>query len=86
MYQAKISINQSTDSETLSKVLSQLGAKTLLDSINKIADGTAKFEEQDHSKATYAKKINKAEGKIQWNVDAKKILAKISSPSIICRE
>ena len=78
MYQAKISINQSTDSETLSKVLSQLGAKTLLDSINKIADGTAKFEEQDHSKATYAKKINKAEGKIQWNVDAKKILAKIN--------
>ena len=79
MYQAKISINQSTDAETLSKVLSQLGAKTLLDSINKIADGTAKFEEQDHSVATYAKKINKAEGKIQWNVSAKQVLAKINS-------
>ncbi len=78
MNQAKISINQTTDAETLSKVLSQLGAKTLLDSINKIADGTAKFEEQDHNVATYAKKINKAEGKIQWNVDAKKILAKIN--------
>ena len=79
MYQAKISINQSTDAETLSKVLSQLGAKALLDSINKIADGTAKFEEQDHSTATYAKKINKAEGKIQWNVSAKQVLAKINS-------
>ena len=78
MNQAKISINRTTDAETLSKVLSQLGAKALLDSINKIADGTAKFEEQDHSVATYAKKINKAEGKIQWNVDAKKILAKIN--------
>jgi len=78
MNQAKISINQTTDAETLSKVLSQLGAKTLLDSINKIADGTAKFEEQDHNVATYAKKISKAEGKIQWNVDAKKILAKIN--------
>ncbi len=79
MNQAKISINQTTDAETLSKVLSQLGAKTLLDSINKIADGTAKFEEQDHSVATYAKKINKAEGKIQWNVSAKQVLAKINS-------
>ena len=49
-----------------------------LDSINKIADGTAKFEEQDHSVATYAKKISKAEGKIHWNIDAKKILAKIN--------
>jgi len=49
-----------------------------LDSINKIADGTAKFEEQDHSVATYAKKISKAEGKIQWNFSAKRILAKIN--------
>ncbi len=78
MLQAKISINQNTDAKILAKVLSQLGAKTLLDSINKIADGTAKFEEQDHSVATYAKKISKAEGKIHWNIDAKKILAKIN--------
>ena len=78
MNQAKIPINQNTDAKILTKVLSQLGAKTLLDSINKIADGTAKFEEQDHSVATYAKKISKAEGKIEWNVSAKKILAKIN--------
>ena len=54
--QAKIPINENTDAKILTKVLSQLGAKTLLDSINKIVDGTAKFEEQDHSLATYAKK------------------------------
>ena len=76
--QAKIPINENTDAKILTKVLSQLGAKTLLDSINKIVDGTAKFEEQDHSLATYAKKISKAEGKIEWNVSAKKILAKIN--------
>ena len=78
MHKAKISINQKTDAQTLAKVLSQLGAKALLDSINKIVDGTVKFEEQDNSIATYAKKISKAEGKIQWNVSAKKILAKIN--------
>ena len=78
MHRSKISINQNTDAKILAKVLSQLGSKTLLDSINKIADGTAKFEEQDDSIATYAKKISKAEGKIQWNISAKKILAKIN--------
>ena len=37
--------------------------------------GKAKFVEQDHSKATYAKKINKEEAKINWNKDALKIIA-----------
>jgi len=78
MHQAKISINENTETKTLAKVLSQLGAKALLDSINKIADGTAKFQDQDNNIATYAKKISKSEGKIHWDVSAKKILAKIN--------
>ena len=78
MHQGKILINQNIDAKTLSNVLSKLGAKALMDSINKIANGTAKFEEQDHGAATYAKKISKAESKIHWDISAKKILAKIN--------
>ena len=78
MYQAKIAINENTDTQTLTQVLSQLGAKVLLDSINKIENGKAKFKEQNHNQATYAKKISKAEGKIEWNESAKKVLAKIN--------
>ncbi len=78
MYQAKIAINENTDTQTLTQVLSQLGAKALLDSINKIENGKAKFKEQNHNQATYAKKISKAEGKIEWNESAKKVLAKIN--------
>ena len=78
MHQAKIVINENTDTQTLTQVLSQLGAKALLDSINKIENGKAKFEEQNHNEATYAKKISKAEGKIEWNESAKKVLAKIN--------
>ncbi len=78
MHQAKIAINENTDTQTLTQVLSQLGAKALLDSINKIENGKAKFEEQNHNEATYAKKISKAEGKIEWNESAKKVLAKIN--------
>ena len=78
MHQAKIAINENTDTQTLTQVLSQLGAKVLLDSINKIENGKAKFKEQNHNQATYAKKISKAEGKIEWNESAKKVLAKIN--------
>ena len=78
MYQAKIVINENTDAQTLIQVLSQLGAKALLDSISKIENGKAKFKEQNHNQATYAKKISKAEGKIEWNESAKKVLAKIN--------
>ena len=48
------------------------------DSIDKIEKGTAEFKEQDHDKATYAKKILKSEAKINWNESAQKILAKIN--------
>ena len=38
----------------------------------------AKFVEQDESKASYAKKIDKMEGKINWNDKASNILGKIN--------
>ena len=66
------------NTETLSEILSKLGAKALIDSLGRIENKDTKFEEQDHGKATYAKKINKEEGKIEWNESAKKILAKIN--------
>ena len=79
MHQDKIQINENVDAFTLSKILSQLGAKSIIDAINKIEKGQEKFQEQNHSQATYAKKISKAEGKIDWNENAKKVLAKINA-------
>ena len=78
MYQNKIKINENIDSLTLSKVLSQLGAKSIVDSIKKIENGEANFKEQNHKESTYAKKISKTEGQIKWNEIAKKVLAKIN--------
>ena len=78
MHQDKIEINENVDTLTLSEILSKLGAKSIIDSINKIETGQAKFQEQNHSQATYAKKILKMEGKINWNESAKKVLAKIN--------
>jgi len=78
MHQDKIKINENVDSLTLSKVLSKLGAKSIIDAISKIEKGEAKFQEQNHSEATYAKKISKIEGEVQWHENAKKVLAKIN--------
>ena len=78
MHQDKIKINENIDALTLSKVLSSLGAKSIIDAINKIEKGQARFQEQNHNEATYAKKISKTEGQINWNESAKKVLAKIN--------
>ena len=42
-----------------------------------IENGNSKFIDQKHSQATYAKKIDKNETKINWSLDASKVLAHI---------
>ena len=76
--QDKIKINENVDTLSLSKLLSQLGAKSLIKAMNKIFNGDISFQEQNHKEATYAKKISKEEAKINWNNSAKTILAKIN--------
>ena len=61
-----------------SERLSFLAAEKILNNIDEILEDKAKFIEQDHSKATYAKKIDKSEGKINWNNEALNIMGKIN--------
>ena len=74
----KIKLNQNDNFQEISEKLSLLAAEKILDNIDDIMEDKAKFIEQNHSKASYAKKINKSEGKINWNDDALKILGKIN--------
>ena len=41
--------------------------------------GGANFVPQEHEKATYAKKIKKTESKINWNLEAKNIVAQVNA-------
>ena len=75
-YEIKIKENENT--YELASRLSNLASEKTLDCIDDIFDEKIEFEEQDHEKATYAKKIDKKEGKISWDEPAKKILAKIN--------
>ena len=60
------------------KTIQGLIQEKILDNLDDILEGKAKFIEQDHSKATYAKKINKDEGQIDWRLGASKIIGKIN--------
>ena len=81
LYKFKLDNNQ--NAQEISEKLSMLAAAKILDNIDDILEGKAEFIEQDHSKATYAKKIDKKEGKIDWRIGAPKIIGKINglSPS-----
>ena len=79
MMQEKINITSEMNAEDLSNKLSDLSSKLILECIDEIEGGKAKFIDQDEQKATYAKKINKGEGKINWDNSAENILAQINS-------
>ena len=74
----KINIDYNINAFEVSDKLSILAAEKILDNIDDIMDDKAIFSDQDHSQATYAKKIDKSEGLIYWNDEAFKILGKIN--------
>ena len=74
----KIDLEKNLNANDISEKLSLLAAEKILDNIDDIINEKAKFKEQDHSKATYASKIQKAEGKIDWNDSAQNIIGKIN--------
>ena len=76
--QYSLKISAKINSEELSEKLSLLASEKILDVLDKIYEGNIEFTNQDHSKANYAKKIKKSEGKIDWNENADKIIGKIN--------
>ncbi len=74
----KIDLTNNLNASDVSEKLSLIAAEKILDNVDNIFEDKAKFIDQDHSKATYASKIQKAEGKINWNDEAKNIIGKIN--------
>ena len=70
-------LDKSENHGEVEKKLSLEGADLLVQCLSSIENGSSKFINQDDSKATYAKKIEKNETKINWDKDANKVLAHI---------
>jgi methionyl-tRNA formyltransferase len=73
----EIDLNQNETHGEIEKKLSLIGADLLIDTLTNIESSISKFTEQIHVDATYAKKIDNNETKINWNLDANKVLAHI---------
>ena len=82
-YSLKLLENENT--ESLSNRLSLFAAEKISNNIDDILEDKVVFKKQDNAKATYANKILKSEGKIDWSNSADNIIGKInglySSPS-----
>ena len=79
----EINLDQKATHGEIEKQLSIIGANLLIESLKNIEEGNSKLIDQARSQATHAKKIDKSETKISWNLDANKVLAHIHglSPS-----
>jgi methionyl-tRNA formyltransferase len=75
----KIEINHKSNYGLLSEQLSFLGSKLIIEAIDLIIKDKGKFVEQDHTKATDAKKIIREDEEINWNNAAKKIVQQINA-------
>jgi len=74
----KIEIMTDDNAETISEKLSTIAAEKILDNIDNILEDKIEFKEQNHNEASYAAKIEKTEGQIEWGETAEKIIGKIN--------
>lgn len=60
-------IDNTMTAQTLHDILAELGARLTIDTLNKINKNSLSPIKQNDELATYAKKLKKEEGKIQWD-------------------
>ncbi len=77
MVQEKFPLDGSETYADLAEKLSQIGAEILVKTLKKLRDGNVVLIKQDDALASYAKKIEKEECKINWQESAEIIERKI---------
>ena len=79
----EMELNKNSTYGEIEKKLSIIGASLLVETLKKLSIKKIEFIKQDDNKVTYAKKISKDETRINWNLEADKVIAHIHglSPS-----
>ena len=70
-------IESEDTSQTLHDKLARIGGKALLDTIEKIQNGTLTSEPQDEQFSNYASKIEKSEATLDWTLSAQELEYKV---------
>lgn len=73
LLRSKLSIRSDETSITLHERLAELGASTLQKTIVGMLEGSLEPLPQDHRQATYAPRLTRESGRIDWNENASKI-------------
>ena len=73
----ELQLDQDKTYGEIEKKLSVVGADLLIESLKNIENNELKFKEQIETEATYAKKIDKKETKINWRLDANNVVRHI---------
>jgi len=73
----ELQLDQSKTYGEIEKKLSVIGADLLIESLKNIENNQLKFKEQIDTDATYAKKIDKNETKINWRLEANNLVRHI---------
>jgi len=77
LLQAEIPIVRDETGETLNNRLASLGAQLLVETLEKMKSGNIRPIPQDHSKATYAPRLKKEDGHIDWREESEEIDRKV---------
>lgn len=68
---AEVSIGPDERAPSIAARLAEAGGRILVEQLDRIEAGTAVETPQEHAAATHAAKIEKGEGRVDWNVSAK---------------
>ena len=76
--QYKLKIENNENAKNLAQRLSNLAANKIIGDLDDILENKKSFIKQNNNEASYAKKISKTEGKINWDKSAEQIIANIN--------
>ena len=71
--QKRVKIEEGETAETLYDRLSRIGAQLLVEVLRDMDRGEVNRRAQDHSQATYAPKLRRKDGRIDWSADSDRI-------------
>ena len=75
--QKTVSISEKDTSVTLETRLAEMGGELLIKAIDLIAEGKGSYRKQDPSAVSFAPKLKKTDGEIDWKSDNKSIINRI---------
>ncbi len=77
LHRVATAINPDETSGSLSTRLAEIGATALVEALSLMAGGLARPQPQDHSRATYAPKIDREMARVAWERDATTLVRQV---------